>query len=560
MKGIGKVKENNNWLDSYKEGGKVEKKQWAPNPTAVISQVPPIGSSAPLLPTYDGHHLTPTPYQSDIDKQIKELRARQDNTPAIGAEANWRQKVHNVTKKIANVVPGPYSVIPEMLMYPVDAAVNLTEPSKYFENKVGYEGFMGVAPMALDAAAIAGMGKAVLEPFRFKPNPNYGYRVIGDEAGLLDAQTSGRIRANPMGSGSGEITRPSDVAYYERGKIGNYPGKYVFETSEPVYYRGETNPVLGNTIKSKHYGAAPYNEIGERYDLPLDKGRILKKDWLRGYKEVKVDPKIGNTSENNVFALNSDIAGNHILSAPDALPSIEARTAIEEGRQVQVDWLNSDEWLRRRMSATGESEGRAKVAKSMMLKKLSDAKVQVKNLKDYHTTQRGISVHRPDSDPLVVIGDDGNYGRMKDISNHEMIHASNAWSPEYTMKGIPFETIPYTSENPLVRKTIDYLNRKPEQQVRGVRLLQFMNDDGIWQHGKEVTNDMIKKLKTSKNIPQDVRSLTSSFNDEQLKNFLNKVYTIGLISTPMLEVYNKNEETSRNKMGDKTQLNWLDNE
>ena len=147
-----------------------------------------------------------------------------------------------------------------------------------------------------------------LNPFAFKPNPSNSYRVIGGEAGLNDALESGLVRANPNGEINPNplLNRPSDVAYYEKGKIGNYPGEYIAETNKPTYYKGEINPVTGKQIKGRHYGAAPYNEAGQKYNLPIEDVTFMKKNWLQGYKEIPKKEFGGKMAKNGIKVITDD--------------------------------------------------------------------------------------------------------------------------------------------------------------------------------------------------------------------------------------------------------------
>jgi len=133
-----------------------------------------------------------------------------------------------------------------------------------------------------------------VNPLAFKPKADNFYRKIGDEAGYNDAIQSGVIRPNAAGASEGNVvsginmSRPSDVAYYAKGKPDElYPGKFMVESDKAMYGRGDTNPVLGNTIRSRHYGKAPINAQGAKYDLPTNEVNIYQKNWLKGYKPVQ---------------------------------------------------------------------------------------------------------------------------------------------------------------------------------------------------------------------------------------------------------------------------------
>ncbi len=147
-----------------------------------------------------------------------------------------------------------------------------------------------------------------LNPFAFKPNPNNFYRTIGEQ-GLKDVKETGILRANPLGAGDAPIeginmSRPSDVPYFAKGEIGNYPGNnYVAETTKPLYARGDVNPITNQTIKGRHAGYRNIDETGKAANIPVEDVKLLKKDWLQGYKEIK-SPK---------FTQNTEIPVNNTL-------------------------------------------------------------------------------------------------------------------------------------------------------------------------------------------------------------------------------------------------------
>lgn len=122
-----------------------------------------------------------------------------------------------------------------------------------------------------------------LLPKQFVPDPNKFYRTIGKE-GYEDSQKTNWLRANPAGDITG---RPSDVPYFSKGLIGNYPGKgYVAEVSSPMYRKGDINPVTGYKLTGRHGGYKALDEFGKPANIPIENVTILKKNWLRGYKPI----------------------------------------------------------------------------------------------------------------------------------------------------------------------------------------------------------------------------------------------------------------------------------
>lgn len=165
--------ENGGSIEEFGDGGK-----WETNNKATISEQQIRGVSAPPQPTFEGHRLTPTPYESESDKKIRELRERQANTPAIGAKATWQQKVKNS----AVLNPGRYlpsgalqdvvGTVADMAVYPGKAATNLTQPGQYFQGADGNSqaGAIGFGNMMMDIGAVAAPFMKGRTPIEEPPN------------------------------------------------------------------------------------------------------------------------------------------------------------------------------------------------------------------------------------------------------------------------------------------------------------------------------------------------------------------------------------------------------
>ena len=131
-----------------------------------------------------------------------------------------------------------------------------------------------------------------LNPWAFKFNSNAYYRTLGKE-GFKDAAKSGKLRANLKGDGS-VLNRPSDVAYFSKGKVGDYPGKEIIaETKLPLYKRGDINPITGLTIRGRHGGYKNINKDGFSADVDIKDANFYKRHWLKGYKQIEI-PKNSN--------------------------------------------------------------------------------------------------------------------------------------------------------------------------------------------------------------------------------------------------------------------------
>jgi len=125
-----------------------------------------------------------------------------------------------------------------------------------------------------------------INPWAFKPNPENIYRGIG-KGGMEDAFQSGVIRNNPNkfsteGIRSGLENGSFRSPYFVEGKDFNIAEKYANG------YVAET-PLVRN-VETGGLAAYPAGDnwgwTGAEKEMPLKDFKILKKDWLRGYKEV----------------------------------------------------------------------------------------------------------------------------------------------------------------------------------------------------------------------------------------------------------------------------------
>ena len=132
-----------------------------------------------------------------------------------------------------------------------------------------------------------------LNPWRFKPNPEAYYRMIG-ETGFDDAMSSGLIRSKKMnaypepyfGKGKipdGEYSNPKSTAFNpqtgERIPTRGYPGPYMVESKVPMKgvgaFADDIDPLIATPSET-------VNAFDPRF-------KFYKQDWRRGYKEVPID-------------------------------------------------------------------------------------------------------------------------------------------------------------------------------------------------------------------------------------------------------------------------------
>lgn len=116
-------------------------------------------------------------------------------------------------------------------------------------------------------------GKNIVTDMRFKPDPNKMYRGLG-ETGYKDALNSKVFRAAPN-SRTGII--PEETYFAPHSEF-----NFVKEYGED--YIAEVPKTVGNFQRT--YPTKEWSQFTTE-QIPIDMGRILKKDFLRGYVPVK---------------------------------------------------------------------------------------------------------------------------------------------------------------------------------------------------------------------------------------------------------------------------------
>lgn len=261
-----------------------------------------------------------------------------------------------------------------------------------------------------------------LNPFAFKPDPNAFYRTIGKQ-GHKDALESGMVRANPNGAGiaGDRMSRPSDVSYFAKGEIGNYPGKdVVAEVKKPLYMRGETNPVTQNPIRGRHWGYRNIDETGASANVPNTDVKFLKKDWLQGYKEIKAP--VTNAMKNPIQYQGPN--NSFVMGKPD----VTNTEALATGNNWTKDWVNSSEIQQRidlnNFQILRRGNGQAPINKSM------DLRTKFPNQFEDKVAQ----THS--SEPLVHNGQPGVF--FDDvIQNHPTLRGKSFVDPNASIADIP---------------------------------------------------------------------------------------------------------------------------
>ena len=155
-----------------------------------------------------------------------------------------------------------------------------------------------------------------INPWAFKPNPEAAYRGIG-KAGYDDLIQTGEVRSLKRNA----YPEP----YFAKGiEPGNYAKGYMIELNpnEPMKGVGAFTDYHNDLI------GTPVNKI----TINNPNLKILKKDWLKGYKEIKV-PQKQFQSEIDWGKWNSEIPSNK--------PLMQEYHAIERATKQNGTWMKN---------------------------------------------------------------------------------------------------------------------------------------------------------------------------------------------------------------------------
>ena len=127
-----------------------------------------------------------------------------------------------------------------------------------------------------------------LNPNAFKPNPESYYRGIGKE-GAEDALQSGVFRPN-------QSVEPNIVTGFDLSKDFNKTQAGTYYTPNfkiaNKYGKGYIAEVPSNAANfTRRYKGKDWSQLTQD-QIPITQGRILKQDWLKGYKQIEVPKQL----------------------------------------------------------------------------------------------------------------------------------------------------------------------------------------------------------------------------------------------------------------------------
>lgn len=341
-----------------------------------------------------------------------------------------------------------------------------------------------------------------INPWAFKPNPEAYYRGIG-ETGLDDALATGKFRP-----------RNHEVVYYATGDKGFPTAKlysknsYIAEVPKEAF----TEPVdfpFGSTVATTEQ------------EIPISAGRILKPDWLRGYKPVNVPSDVSSTIVDKM------------KNIPEGVSKSEIKNIIDQN----LAWVNSDEYAARRMATTGETK--EQIAKSIKdwTKKFQNTefkfgKEELEGTKGSYKGSPGLFEKR-----LITTKTGLSKENFLNTLDHEIKHALSPASkkeelyrnyPTISVEGTPpitpppstfkekFKDLFITKKEQFTpeQEFAGYLANPAEQQVRALRLSEKVKQDlNIPTSQKQITETQFNKWIDEHLIPKEKEYREKGFTD-----------------------------------------------
>jgi hypothetical protein len=370
------------------------------------------------------------------------------------------------------------------------------------------------------------------------------------------ASKAWNIMVHPMTALSYKTHGKDIPEHFERGELN--PLDYAVNVINPFGVIDATASIPGN-LKRGEFLQAGLNTLGALPMLSEFRGAaktvapVLKNASKTANRSVA--KSVGKTIDDAANVPKKlSIAEGNILKNELAINNQISRSEIDKAIKKESNWLNSDEYIRRRMANTGESAETIKADIAKYHERIKNTEFIAGETHDPDNTLGEYVRSRRGDNPKIVLSDDLGREHALNTLDHEVKHAmsqSSGLTPNYknypTIKvGNWFQrNIAGIGEN---ADHIKYLNLPEEQQVRGLRLLDAIEEsEGIPKGTKLTTIDLysfMKKLKPGTEAGQkfadnkgDVGELVEAIANKykkdvkyparkRLVDFLNQIYTV----------------------------------
>jgi hypothetical protein len=303
------------------------------------------------------------------------------------------------------------------------------------------------------------------------------------------------------------------------------------------------------------------NNTSEIYQTGVNKGKPTGKGALEpvypemllmpGSLPIKATSKLGKVAVGVAEALNP-IGGMKSLKPASINSSVDNvgrgikqssnkidHSIIDNYTQREIDWLNSDEYIKRNMAATGKSREAVIKERDKIFKQIDKTTLNI--LDDKADLAAGVYAQNKNN-PLINLFNTGNEEQMLNAADHEIKHAISQQAIRSADGLIDLVTNPYKKYPTVnVKKWYDnfvpgettskWASKAPEQQVVSKRIMDLVEKTQGIKRGTQLTNDNIKGLtdllnKEIKNgNPQnsDIIAMLSSFKSKFGKNYYPKI-------------------------------------
>jgi|688.fasta_scaffold03946_5 hypothetical protein len=189
-------------------------------------------------------------------------------------------------------------------------------------------------PLALKAASkLKDVDLSQLNPNRYKAKEGYMYRGL-DEAGMRDAYQSGVFRAKQKNLGE---KKPGEVRLEKQFGEVYFTPKFETAKSYGAKYIAEVPRTAANW--KQRYGNKDWSQFTS--EIPIQQGKILKKDWWKGYKEMTNPPKMEKGGKINKLGVENSLWNNIREKAAQnkktgATPKKPTKEMLEQERKIKA--------------------------------------------------------------------------------------------------------------------------------------------------------------------------------------------------------------------------------
>lgn len=272
-------------------------------------------------------------------------------------------------------------------------------------------------------------------------------------------------------------------------------------------------------------------------------GPAFGKALTSGTKVIKKVPKELPSFSNVDFSVNN--IGKSIKQSSNKID----QSIIDNYTQREIDWLNSDEYIKRNINATGKSKEAVIKERNKIFDQINKTTLNV--LDDKADMAAGVYT-QDKKNPLINLFNTGNEAQLFNVADHEIKHAVSQQAIRNTDGLIDLVTNPYKKYPTVnVKKWYDnfipgettskWASNAPEQQVVSKRIMDLVEKTQGVKRGTQLTEDNIKgvtdllnkEIKNKNPQNSDIIAMLSSFKSKFGKNYysiikdmVNKAYIV----------------------------------